>query len=91
MALNWLRHQIELLEVDGHWQAVARRTLREEIYAMHRSLTAQVIALDGKSRAEDTVNRWLQHHRDIIIHVDRMLNDMKSVGDIDFATLSVAV
>ncbi len=91
IALNWLRNQIELLEVDGHWPAVARGTLREDLYAMHRSLTAQVIALDGKSRAETSVNRWLQLHRDNIAHVEQTLNDMKSAGDRDFATLSVAV
>ena len=91
IALNWLRNQIELLEVDGHWPAVARGTLREELYAMHRSLTAQVIAFDGKSQAGETVTRWLQHHRDNVVHVEQTLNDMKTAGDMDFATLSVAV
>jgi len=30
--------------VDGHWQAVARGTLREDLYAQQRALTAQALS-----------------------------------------------
>ncbi len=91
MSLNWLRNQIEILEVDGHWSAVARRTLRDDLYHLHRILSSQVIVHDGKSKAENAVNNWLHQHRVETDHVKNILNDMKSAGEMDFATLSVAV
>ena len=48
LELDWLRARIESLAVDGHWQAVARGTLREDLYAQQRDLTAQALA-DRKS------------------------------------------
>ena len=36
LGLDWLRDQIEHLVVEGHWQAVARGTLREDLYLLQR-------------------------------------------------------
>ena len=44
LALDWIREQIESLEVDGHWQAVARTTLRDNIYELQRTLCLQARA-----------------------------------------------
>ena len=38
LALDWIREQIERLSVEGHWQAVARTTLRDNIYNLQRML-----------------------------------------------------
>src|SRR5690606_26620016 len=36
LSLDWLRGQVEMLGVDGHWQAVARTTLRDNVYNLQR-------------------------------------------------------
>src|SRR5690606_18510785 len=38
--LGWLREEIEKLPVDGHWQAIARGTLRDNLYSQQRRITA---------------------------------------------------
>lgn len=91
MSLNWLRNQIEIMEVDGHWPAVARRTLREDLYDLHRSLCIHVIARDAKSNADKAVSGWVQQHQVMTNRVNRILADIKTAGEMNYPTLAVAV
>ena len=91
--LNWLRSQIENLQVEGHWQAVARGTLRENIYQLQRDLVVRITARNGggKRSPAEAVAHWLQKHRDSFEHALKSLEDMKASEPLDFATLSVAL
>jgi len=92
LELDWSRDQIERLRVAGHWQAVARGTLRESLYALQRELAAQVIAgRTQRSSAAEVVEAWLTAHQAQVDHSRQLLNDMASLGDLDFATISVAL
>ncbi len=90
LSLDWIREQIESLGVEGHWQAVARSTLRDNIYDLQRKLCLQVL---GKSRTASpaTVDAWLAKKAGPIAHVRQTINDMRSLPQMDFATLSVAL
>jgi glutamate dehydrogenase len=92
LGLVWLRSQIEDLAVDGHWQAVARGTLREDLYAQQRALTAQALngAKDSRS-AMKQMEEWLETHADRLEHASRVLADMKAANIADFPSLSVAL
>ena len=91
--LSWLRSQIENLKVEGHWQAVARGTLRENIYQLQRDLLVRITTRNGGGKRSPTqaVARWLQNHRECFEHALKNLEDMKASGPLDFATLSVAL
>ncbi|MGH8396710.1 MAG: NAD-glutamate dehydrogenase [Gammaproteobacteria bacterium] len=92
LGLDWLRGQIETLAVEGHWQAEARATLREDLYAQQRTLTAQVLSKTKDSRAAmDHMDAWFTEHRTRIQHAQRMLADMKTANIADFPSLSVAM
>ncbi|HLW74034.1 MAG TPA: NAD-glutamate dehydrogenase, partial [Gammaproteobacteria bacterium] len=92
LELDWLRARIEDLSVDGHWQAVARGTLREDLYAQQRELTAQALhgAQDTRS-AMKQLDQWLTGHAARVQHANRVLADMKAAEIADFASLSVAL
>ncbi|MDE2346351.1 MAG: NAD-glutamate dehydrogenase, partial [Gammaproteobacteria bacterium] len=92
LGLDWLRGQIETLPVDGHWQAEARATLRENLYLQQRLLTTQALnkVADVKT-AMDHVNRWFANYSTRVQHTQRMLADMKSANVVDFPSLSVAM
>ncbi|MGE5626320.1 MAG: NAD-glutamate dehydrogenase [Bacillota bacterium] len=92
LELDWLRARIEDLSVEGHWQAVARGTLREDLYAQQRELTAQALngAQDGRS-AMKQLEQWLTGHASRVQHANRVLADMKAAEIADFASLSVAL
>jgi glutamate dehydrogenase len=92
LGLGWLRIQIEELPVDGHWQAVARGTLREDLYAQQRALTAQALngAKDSRS-ATKQLEKWLETHAARLDHASHILADMKAANIADFPSLSVAL
>ncbi|MGB9429975.1 MAG: NAD-glutamate dehydrogenase [Gammaproteobacteria bacterium] len=90
--LDWLRGQIESLAVEGHWQAEARATLREDLYAQQRALAAQALdkAKDART-AMDHLDAWLTEHANRVQHVQRLLADMQTASIADFPSLSVAM
>ena len=50
LQLHWLRDQILALPRDDRWRALARAALREDLYSIHRELTAEVLT-DGPQDA----------------------------------------
>ncbi|HEY0632918.1 MAG TPA: hypothetical protein VGC98_12755, partial [Thermoleophilaceae bacterium] len=53
LELHWLRDRIVALPRGDRWSARARAALRDDVYALHRSLTAQVLR-DGSD-----VEAWI--------------------------------
>jgi glutamate dehydrogenase len=47
IGLTWIKEQIEGLAADGHWQAVARGTLRDNLYTLQRRITLAVLGSTG--------------------------------------------
>jgi glutamate dehydrogenase len=91
LSLDWLREQIEILSVDGHWQAVARTTLRDNIYELQRILCQQVLRNVRRAELQHALDSWISRHEQAIASVRQTVTDMRSLPDVDFATLSVAV
>jgi glutamate dehydrogenase len=91
LSLDWIRDQIEILGVDGHWQAVARTTLRDNLFTLQRKLCLQVLSESRKKPPEKAVASWLDRKKVSIDHIRQVLSDMRALPSIDFATLSVAV
>ncbi len=90
MNLKWLMQQIEELAVDGQWDAAARNLLREELFRQHRGLAGQVLMAYGDA-SNGAVNSWLKENRDELDRVIEMLADMRTLQELDYATISVAV
>ena len=86
----WLRAQIESLQVDGRWHAVARGVLRDELASQMRSLTSQVLAMPGKD-ADAKVNAWLERDDASLRFTLAMLTELAAQKALDYPTSSVAV
>jgi len=92
LELHWLRDQIVALPRDDRWKALARAALRDDLYSLHRTLTAEVIGdrppkegdidaqVDSWIRANPAAERALQTLADV--RVGRVY---------DLTTLPVAV
>jgi len=92
LGLDWLRGQIETLSVDGHWQAEARATLRENLYLQQRLLTTQALKkITDERNAMEHLNAWFDEYTTRIQHTQRILGDMKNANIADFPSLSVAM
>jgi glutamate dehydrogenase len=91
LSLDWLREQIGALGVDGHWQAVARTTLWDNIYNLQRMLCLQVLTQARGRAPAEALENWMQRHDQTVEHVRQTMNDMRALPAMDFATLSVAL
>ena len=91
LSLDWIRQQIESLKVDGHWPAMARGTLRDYLFSLHRVIADQIVAHAAKQDPEDAVEAWLIRSGARYKHACQVFRDMRGAGANDFATLSVAV
>ena len=90
IGLTWIKDQIESLTAEGHWQAVARGTLRDNLYALQRRLTAAVLAGKGRD-AVTRVDHWIERHSAGVDSLKRVVVDLRTGAPPDFATLSVAL
>mgnify|MGYP001267710287 CR=1 FL=1 len=83
--------EIERLAVEGHWQALARGTLREDAYSLQRKLCDQVLARGGRGDAVARVDAWLKSGGAEVDGLERTVREMRATGSTDFPTLSVAL
>jgi len=90
LGLTWIKEQIEGLAADGHWQAVARATLRDNLYELQRKLTGAVLQCKGRD-AGARVAAWIARHAAPIEVLKRIVVDLRTGSPPDFATLSVAL
>jgi len=89
LGLKWFRGHIEALSVEGQWHAHARGNLRDELYSHHRQLVNRVLdCCDGQT---DPVAGWLEKNQFDVDRVINMMQDMRNLSRMDYATLSVAV
>jgi glutamate dehydrogenase len=90
--LDWLRQQIEALDTEGHWHAVARGSLREGLYESHRRLAQRVLSETRERDPAAAVVQWTRGHAAEAAHARGVVNDIRSQQTaIDFASLSVAL
>ena len=89
LGLKWLRSEVENLRVQGQWHAQARGNLRDELYAHHRELVDAVIRSCGIEG--DPVAGWIDKHSEDVRRVIDMMEGMRNLEQVDYATASVAV
>ena len=70
---------------------VARGTLRDDLYAQQRTLTAKILAAERSAGAIERLEIWLERNALAVQHLERIISDMRTAGNHDFATLSVAL
>jgi glutamate dehydrogenase len=90
IGLTWIKEQIEGLAADGHWHAVARGTLRDNLYELQRKITGAVLARKGRD-AGARVDQWIARHAGPVDSLKRVVVDLRTGTPPDFATLSVAL
>jgi glutamate dehydrogenase len=90
IGLTWIKEQIESLAADGHWQAVARGTLRDNLYGLQRKITSAVLKCKGRDPAA-RVSQWIMRRAAPVESLKQIVVDLRTGSAPDFATLSVAI
>ncbi len=91
LELDGLRMQIEALPASGHWQSIARSTMRDNLYAMHRTLVEAILRKKQRGDPARAVDAWLAARSGPVDHLRQIFADMASATVVDFPTLSVAL
>jgi glutamate dehydrogenase len=82
---------IELPRAD-RWQSMARASIREDLYAAHAALTADVLAVgNGTSTPEQRFKAWQEKNSAILGRARTTLDEIQSSETFDLANLSVAM
>jgi len=84
LALHWLRDQIGALPRVNRWQAMARAALRDDLFALHAGLTADVLRHGG-------IDAWMEANRHAADRAQEILGEIRSGGTFDLTTLPVAM
>ena len=92
LGLHWLRDRIVALPRDDRWRARARAALRDDLYAIHREITSEVLRSapadaepDGARGRLDRLEPGLRARR------SQTIGDIRGGQSYDLTTLPVAV
>ncbi|MFB6620046.1 NAD-glutamate dehydrogenase [Streptomyces sp. NPDC085524] len=82
---------IELPRSD-RWQSMARASIREDLFAAHAALTADVLSVgDGDATPEERFKAWEEKNAALIGRARTTLDEIRGSDDFDLANLSVAM
>ncbi|MEU9580939.1 NAD-glutamate dehydrogenase [Streptomyces chilikensis] len=82
---------LELPRAD-RWQSMARASIREDLYAAHAALTAEILAAGGDAATpEQRFEAWERNHAAILSRARTTLDEIHSSDGFDLANLSVAM
>jgi glutamate dehydrogenase len=92
LGLQWFAQQLNALEVDNYWQALAREAFRDDMDWQQRAIISSVLKHHRKGvDVEAMVERWMSANK---VHVKRwhyMLSELKSAEREEYAMYTVAV
>ncbi|MGW1213416.1 NAD-glutamate dehydrogenase [Streptomyces sp. NPDC002499] len=90
--ITQLMDRIIELPREDRWQSMARASIREDLYAAHSALTADVLAVgNGTSTPEQRFKAWEAKNAPILGRARTTLDEIQGSEAFDLANLSVAM
>jgi glutamate dehydrogenase len=92
LSIAGLLARINALPRDDRWRAMARASLREDLFGAHAALTADVLAAgDEAGTAEQRFDAWHARAAGSVEQAGRMFAEIAAADSYDLAMLSVAM
>ncbi|MAY36706.1 MAG: NAD-glutamate dehydrogenase [Spongiibacteraceae bacterium] len=90
LEITWVRRQIEQLEADTRWHALARNALRDDLYQRHRDLCAKVAGeIKRKADPIKEIQAWVQQQSVQTDYLRDLIAEVRSTQQADYMSLSV--
>ncbi|WP_058535675.1 NAD-glutamate dehydrogenase [Legionella saoudiensis] len=90
--LVWFRDQIALDSREGHWNSLARVSLREDLDNLQRRITIAILKEDHqKPNAEELIDSWLANNRFIQNRWEQLLEMLLSSQEVDYTQFFIAL
>ncbi|MBG0854834.1 NAD-glutamate dehydrogenase [Streptomyces spinoverrucosus] len=92
LTITQLMDRISDLPRTDRWQSMARAAIREDLYAAHAAVTADVLAVgNGSATPEQRFKGWEQKNAAILGRARTTLEEIHGSDAFDLANLSVAM
>jgi glutamate dehydrogenase len=92
LGVSRLQDRISELPRADRWQSMARTAIREDLYAAHQLITADVLAVgDADAAPEDRFASWARRNAAVLGRARSTLGEIQSSETFDLASLSVAM
>ena len=92
LRLHWLRDRIAELPRDNRWQAMARAALRDDLFALHGELTADILEQGPEhGSALERLEAWTAANPSAVERCLAILADIDATATFDLTTLPVAL
>ncbi|MFF1835866.1 NAD-glutamate dehydrogenase [Streptomyces sp. NPDC058231] len=92
LGVTQLMDRIIELPRNDRWQSMARASIREDLYAAHAALTADVLSVgNGASTPQERFAAWEEKNMAILTRSRSTLEEIQGSDAFDLANLSVAM
>lgn len=89
--LIWFRDQIAQDQREGHWQALARLTLRDDLDIAQRRLTLAILESDPKTKdTKELITAWQHTHKIPLSRWDNVLAQLHASTSTDYSMFFIA-
>jgi glutamate dehydrogenase len=92
LGLPWLRGKLAELPEDQHWRRLAKGAMQDDLSALQRSVTTEVLV--GGARIDDPhalIAAWQERNRRAIEREEQLLAELRAAPALDSAMFSVAL
>lgn len=90
--LLWFRDQIAKDSRDGHWNILARLSLRDELDSAQRNLTIAIMQTDKKEKDPGKlISKWMQANQRALERWEALLSMLLSSSEIDYTMFFIAM
>ena len=90
--LVWFRDQIATDSREGHWNTLARLTLRDELDIAQRALTVAIMKSDKKEAdAEKLIDTWMEKNQRALMRWEKLLAMVHSSTSIEYTMFFIAI
>ena len=91
LSLDWLHEIVTARGRNNRWEVQARTSLREDLYAVRRKLTEQVLRSGDAADPRELVDGWLARAATPSSRYHELLADVRAAGARDPSAQAVAV
>jgi len=92
LQMPWFTQVVTGLQVDSHWQALARESYRDDLDWQVRSMTVSALQLAGEDLTpKEIVEVWLERNQFLIQRWRAMLAELKTTTNPDYPMVAVAM